>query len=65
MRHSTIGNAMTGKDVGGMKGQTMATTADRKSGWVAALAVVSGVAVIIPALAALAVSLLAVAAMIL
>lgn len=63
MRRFTIGNAMTGKHVRGLKGQTMGTTADKKSGWVAALAVASGVAVIIPALAALAVSLLAVVAM--
>lgn len=41
----------------------MGTTADKKSGWVAALAVASGVAVMIPALVALAVSLLAVMAM--
>ncbi len=41
----------------------MRTTADKKSGWIAALAVVSGVAVIIPALAATAVTLLTVVAM--
>lgn len=41
----------------------MATTADRKFGWMAALAVVSGAAVIIPALVAVVISLLSVVAM--
>lgn len=43
----------------------MRTTADRKFGWVAALAVASGVVVVIPALAALVVNLLSVVAMLL
>lgn len=43
----------------------MGTMADRKFGWVAALAVASGVAVVIPALAALDVGLLSVVAMLL
>ena len=40
----------------------MGETADRKFDWVAALAVVSGAVVMVPSLAALAISLLAVVA---
>ena len=47
------------------EGTTMTKTADRPFDWVAALAFISGAAVMVPSLAALAVSLLAVAAVLL
>lgn len=43
----------------------MGMTADRKFDWIAALAVVSGAAVMVPAVAAAAVNLLAVVALLL
>jgi hypothetical protein len=42
----------------------MSRASDRPFGWVAALAVVSGAAVLVPSLAVLAISLLAVAALV-
>jgi hypothetical protein len=46
------------------KASTMSQASDRPFGWVAALAVASGAAVLVPSLAVLAISLLAVAAVV-